>query len=89
MKREIIIGRVKIGEAVKIARNAKGLTQGQLAEACGVDQPMISRIEKGSEDVSEKKLKLVCNWLDIGEVDTVLKNARLEHSADFKNHELD
>ena len=74
MKREIIIGRVKIGEAVKIARNAKGLTQGQLAELCGIDQPMISRIEQGSDSVSEKKIKLVCGILQLGEITTALES---------------
>ena len=74
MKREIIIGRVKIGEAVKIARNAKGLTQGQLAELCGIDQSMISRIESGNENLSEKKIKLVCGILQLGEIATALKS---------------
>ena len=36
-----------IGELIK-ARQEKGLTQRELGELCGVKQPIIARMEKGS-----------------------------------------
>lgn len=82
MEPQIIIGRKKIGEAVKIARNAKKFTQGQLADLCGVDQPMISRIEKGSESVSEKKYQIVCKVLGLGKITTALEKCHSEQKTD-------
>lgn len=38
---------LEIGEIVRKARSEKGLSQKQLAELAGVDQPAISRIENG------------------------------------------
>ena len=37
------------GEQVKAYRKNKGLTQKQFAELVGIDQPRISRIEKGED----------------------------------------
>jgi transcriptional regulator with XRE-family HTH domain len=36
-----------IGDAVKRARHARGLSQHALARQCGVDQGTISRLERG------------------------------------------
>ena len=37
----------KIGEAIKLARKAKNLTQEQLGEKVGVQKAQISRLERG------------------------------------------
>lgn len=37
----------KIGPRVRSARTALGLTQAELAKAIGVDQPRVSKIERG------------------------------------------
>lgn len=38
-----------MGENVRRLRTVKGLTQEQLAQAIGISQPMIMRIENGSK----------------------------------------
>lgn len=37
-----------IGEWLAEQRRARGVTQAEVADACGVDQPMISRWERGT-----------------------------------------
>ena len=56
---------MKTGEMVKDARNAKGLTQLQLAEKVGVSQVQISRIEKGLNSPSIKTVKALAKALRI------------------------
>lgn len=46
-------------------RKSKGLSQVALAEMVGVEQPTISRIERGDEGVTLRQLKSVADALDI------------------------
>ena len=41
---------------IAAARRAKGMTQGELADAMGVDQPVISRWEAGKVDPTEENI---------------------------------
>ena len=51
------------GEQVKAYRKSKGLTQKQFAELVGIDQPRISRIEKG-EDFMVSTLEKISKIID-------------------------
>lgn len=42
----------KIGQSIQEARQSKGMTQSELAEATGTSQSAINRIEKGGQNVS-------------------------------------
>jgi DNA-binding XRE family transcriptional regulator len=59
-----------LGEAYDIAmqlvalREARGLTQAQLAERCGIAQADISRIERGSTNPTVKTLQRIVEALD-------------------------
>lgn len=55
-----------LGELIRSLRKARGLTQAQLAEAIGVDESYISKIEKGklSYTPSEETLRLLAQVLD-------------------------
>jgi ribosome-binding protein aMBF1 (putative translation factor) len=44
-------------------REKHGLTQGQLAERCGVDQGDISRIERGATSPTARTLQRIANAL--------------------------
>ncbi len=52
-------------------RNALGLTQSSLAEAAGVSQPLIARIEGGDVDPRLSTLRRIVNALDEAEGDVV------------------
>ena len=41
------LGLIAIGRAVQSSRQAAGLSQRRLANACGIDQGSISRLERG------------------------------------------
>lgn len=48
-KEEILLKVELMGKIIE-AREKKGLTQGELAQICGVKQPFIARLEKGVPD---------------------------------------
>jgi transcriptional regulator with XRE-family HTH domain len=48
--------RVRIGERLRSARDAAGLTQGQIAKKLGIHRPSISEIEAGRRKVSAEEL---------------------------------
>lgn len=52
-----------IADKIKSARKQKGLTQAELAKRLGVSQQMVSRIEKGKENVSLVTLKNIVSSL--------------------------
>lgn len=54
---------------LRTLRKAKRMTQRQLAEKCGLDQAMISRIERGIQDVSVRKLLRLARALDVPPAD--------------------
>lgn len=45
-------------------REHRGLTQGELAERCGIDQGDISRIERGSTSPTARTLQRIAEALD-------------------------
>ena len=56
----------KIGERVRLARKAAGLTQEQLAEMTGYGhKTSINKIEKGLSGMSPEKLQAVCEALGV------------------------
>ena len=56
----------KIGERVRLARKAAGLTQEQLAEMTGYGhKTSINKIEKGLSGMSPEKLQAVCAALGV------------------------
>lgn len=56
-----------IGNRLKNARNAKGLTQEKLAELLDVSIPFLSRVERGSVEISLKRLSQICQVLEVSE----------------------
>lgn len=54
---------VRIGQNIRSARTRQGLTQGQLAEALGVETVTMSRIETGAQQPSIGRLQQIANVL--------------------------
>jgi len=54
-----------IGKKIKIARKAKGWTQGELAKNCGFSQQTISMTESGYINISFLTLKKILDTLDL------------------------
>lgn len=61
-----------IGERIRFYREKAGLTQEQLAEACGYSaRSSINKIEKGQRDISADRLKQIANILNVDEMDLI------------------
>lgn len=56
---------VELGLAVKRIREEKGLSQTQLANSIGKDQPSVNRLEKGNINPSYVYLLEICEGLEI------------------------
>ncbi len=50
---------------VKVWRGYKGMTQADLAEAAGLDQADVSRIERGQREPSGRTLRALADALDV------------------------
>lgn len=55
----------RVGENLKIARRAKGLSQAQLAAELGKYQPDYSNYETGKLQLDYEKIEFLCKRLDI------------------------
>jgi transcriptional regulator with XRE-family HTH domain len=56
----------KIGERVKKARHAVGLTQAELSESTGLGVETISRIERGVQGVTFENIAKIADGLEMG-----------------------
>lgn len=61
---EVFARAYEIAMQVVDLREKHGLTQGQLAERCGVNQADISRIERGSTSPTARTLQRIADALD-------------------------
>lgn len=55
----------KVGECIKRARTARGLSQEELADRAGLDRSYMSGIERGVRNTSVLKLAAVAKALDV------------------------
>lgn len=53
-----------VGENIKIARKAKGLTQQQVAQNFFMTQQQYSRFENGKFELNYKQIYDICKFLD-------------------------
>ncbi|MGM0136916.1 helix-turn-helix domain-containing protein [Enterococcus sp. AZ167] len=52
-----------LGEAIRVSREERGWTQRYLAEKVGISRSLLSKVEKGTRQLSEEKLNLVLDSL--------------------------
>lgn len=57
--------RQSIGPAIKAIRLARGLTQTDIAQACGFTPSMLSQIEAGRRRAPAEKLRLIADLLSV------------------------
>ncbi|MFF8458504.1 helix-turn-helix transcriptional regulator [Streptomyces albidoflavus] len=57
--------RQALGEQLRDARLAAGLTQEQVALATGIDRPSVVRIERGQQDARLSTLLRLCDALGV------------------------
>ena len=55
----------KIVETIKKTRKERGLSQAEVADACGIPQPTYSELERGKQDFPLTRLLKVMKFLDI------------------------
>ena len=77
----------EIGERVRKARLAKGMSQAQLAEALNISPPYVSNIETGKHIMKITLLIKLTEALDISN-DWLLRNATRE-SDEYTSEEFD
>jgi putative transcriptional regulator len=56
---------------VRELREAKGLSQSKLADAMGVSQTIVSRIEKGSQALSDEQMIQIAGVFDVHPVELI------------------
>lgn len=76
-----------IGERLKKARLAKGLTQETLSESLNISIAYLSRIETGNTKVNLKRLNQICHVLDVSE--TEILSGVSDDSKTYLNNDLD
>lgn len=65
MKKEDI--ETRFGKQVKYYRNKRGMTQSELADACGKHQHYISDVECGKRNVTLKAIEKIADALRVDE----------------------
>lgn len=63
---------IQMGEAIKLARKKKKMSQSELAERAGITQTYVSFLEKGTTFPQKDKLIAICQVLDLS-IDFKLK----------------
>lgn len=58
---------MNIGDAIRSIRKAKGITQKELAEKCGISANALCAIEKSSSFPSKDSIEKICKALNIPE----------------------
>mgnify|MGYP000645743371 CR=1 FL=1 len=56
---------IHIGDRIKAFREAKGLTQAQLAEKLPITRPQVANIELGRGEPSMGAVRALCDALDV------------------------
>ncbi|OJW82460.1 MAG: hypothetical protein BGO69_17590 [Bacteroidetes bacterium 46-16] len=58
---------MNIGNAIKIIRTKKKMTQAELCTMCGISQTSMSQIENGYKKPKNTTIKKICHGLDVSE----------------------
>ncbi|WP_035200970.1 helix-turn-helix domain-containing protein [Agrobacterium tumefaciens] len=56
---------VEFGERVRALRKSRGLSQEQLAHACGLDRTYVGGIERGERNITIIKIRLIASALNV------------------------
>lgn len=56
---------VQFGQRVRQMREAKGLSQEQFADLCGLDRTYISGIERGKRNVALRNIQVIAKTMDV------------------------
>ncbi|MEE9551300.1 MAG: helix-turn-helix transcriptional regulator [Candidatus Binatia bacterium] len=67
-----ITGHQGVGRKIRELRNAKGMTQGQLARAAGMMRPNLTRIEAGKHRPTIETLERIAVTLKVSVVDLII-----------------
>ncbi len=73
------VARRRVSRALRQARQARKLTQGQVADEMGWSLSKVMRIEKGEVNVSPSDLKVLLDFLDVRDAAAV---AQLQGTRD-------
>lgn len=65
MKKESLAGELQLGQKIKKIRELRSYTQEHMAEQLGMSQTGYGNIERDETDISLKRMKQICEILDI------------------------
>lgn len=68
---------IEIGQVVKDLRTGAGLNQEELAGSAGIDQPTLSRIERGERAITAREVVLFSEMLGV-DTDEILREGAVE-----------
>lgn len=57
--------RIKIGDRIRQLRNAKGISQEELAHLADLDRTYITSVENGKRNISIVNIEKICKALEI------------------------
>lgn len=57
------VNQYDLGESIRVSREERGWTQRYLAEKVGISRSLLSKVEKGTRQLSEEKLNLILDSL--------------------------
>jgi transcriptional regulator with XRE-family HTH domain len=67
-----------LGDRLRERRSARGLTQGQLGEHCGLHRTFIGSVERGERNLSILNLRLIARVLRVPLSDLLAENPSAE-----------
>lgn len=73
---------VALGQELRAERAAQGLTRQALADACGLAESTVKRMESGVRDATIAQLQLVCGIFGVP-VSTMMARAETRRSGKF------
>jgi len=57
----------QFGDQIRLLREQKGLLQRQVASQMDIDNPMLSKIERGDRNARRDQVTLLCDILEVSE----------------------
>ncbi len=72
-----------IGKNIRLLRQKKGWSQGEVAKQLNISIPAFSKIETGITDINVSRLEQIANLFQVSTVDLISKEGEHHHSENM------